>query len=482
MINLSKKDIYILILSVLIMIVTTVMSVKLEMDIIALPLVGVILLSLSYLLIKDDSLLLTFIIISGLTLTFMIENIGINSFIKYILDYFIILAFCKNIYYFITKEAKITAVNVVMIIFTIFTIISAFINKTDIKRYTFMFYTDYFRYFIIFMSVCNFDLKQDFIKTYLSKLNIALLLQIPMIVIQYFYYQKYWVPREVRDLRQDYISGIMGGKGTSEWGMIVCIAISIFYILYQRKKCTLKSFVILAVSLVVTLILGESKFAIILMVLILLILTMIKLNIKGVISMILIFLIACFGMSQLGKVYSTFNGFLLNKDFVSEYADLNYAGSNLSRTTSLKVANEQLQESGAHVLFGRGIGNAKVRGTIIGEKNEFLSNNIYEFKMFSISQFLVENGWLGFIMFFSIWFYLLYISIKLMKNGIDENQKIIGNCGIPLILTVIASTFYLMCMVKISFSVLAWFLMGILYRTYNDMKNGKRLNFETVNK
>ena len=197
--------------------------------------------------------------------------------------------------------------------------------------------------------------------------------------------------------------------------------------------------------------------------------------------MILICLMANFGMSQLGKLYSTFNGFLLNKEFVSEYVDINYAGSNLSRTTSLKIANEQLQESGAHFIFGRGIGNAKVKGTIIGEKNEFLANNIYEFKMFSISQFLVENGWLGFIMFFSIWFYLFYISIKLMINGIDENQRIIGNCGIPLILTVIASTFYLMCMVKISFSVIAWFLMGILYRTYNDMREGKKLNFEPVN-
>lgn len=440
----------------------------LQFNIIDLFLAMIIVVVLSYILIKNDDYILISILASSLTLTFLIENVGVSGYIRYLLDYFLIIALCKNIYYFAKGKAKFLKIYIIMIIFGIFTAISAIVNKSSVFRYLYSFYSDYFRYFIVFMSVANFKLKKNFVETYMKKLYLILLMQVPIVIIQYFYYEKYWVSKGEGDIKQDYISGILGGRGTAEIGMIACLAVSFVYVLYQRKKIKLSTFIITTIGMILILSIGEIKFCLILLVLMLFIMIILRLNIKGIITLLLVLLMCYFGMNELQRLYGWED--ILTKEAIEENLDYNYAGSNLSRMSAFRIANEQIKETGANMLFGRGIGNVKVKGTIIGKRTEFQSNNIYEFKQFTISQYLAENGWLGFISLILIFIYLIYVSFELMRRVNTEQEKIIGNCGIPLIIIILISTFYSTCMTKISFAILAWFLMGILERTYLQYK------------
>lgn len=470
MINAEMERKIIAILGIINVLISIVISKKMQIDFTSLMLIGIILITFTYILLKNDNILLTCILISSLTLTFLIENIGVNSKIKYILDYFILIALFKNIFYYARDKVKITKIHILMIIFILFSIISAIINKTYVKRYIFALYADYARYFIIFISVCNLKLKENYLFKCCRNLGILLVLQIPIVITQYFYYKYTWIPRQY-ELSQDYISGILGGKATSELGMYICIFMAIMFILYQREKITLSRFSLLIIGMFVMLILSESKFAIFLMIGILVVLAMIKTNFKGVISILVTVIVCYISITQIAKIYPYFDDFFFNSNSLKEYTEAsNYAGSNLGRSTSFIVANEQIQENGAIFLFGRGIGNSKTSEVKPEEKNEFILNNIYNFRMFTISQYIVENGWLGFITFISIWIYLFYMSIILIIKGKTQEQQIIGNFGIALIIIIIASIFYLMCMMKISFSVVAWFLMALIYKAYENYK------------
>ncbi len=440
----------------------------LQFNVVDLFLVTIIGVVLSYILIKNDNYILICILVSSLTLTFLIENIGVSGYVRYLLDYFLIIALCKNIYYFAKGKAKFVRIYIFIIIFGIFTAISAIVNKSSVSRYLYSFYSDYFRYFIVFASVVNFKLKKNFVETYMKKLYLVLLMQVPIVIVQYFYYEKHWVSKGVGDVKQDYISGILGGRGTAEIGMIACLAVSFMYVLYQRKKIKFSTFIMIIIDMILILSIGEIKFCLAFLVLMLFIITILRLNIKGIFISLLVLLMCYFGMNQLQKLYGWED--ILSKESIMENLDYNYAGSNLSRMSAFGIANEQIKETGANMLFGRGIGNVKVKGTIIGKRTEFQSNNIYEFKQFTISQYLAENGWLGFISLSLIFIYLIYESVKLMKKGNTEQEKIIGNCGIPLIIIILISTFYSTCMTKISFAILSWFLMGMLERTYLQYK------------
>lgn len=91
--------------------------------------------------------------------------------------------------------------------------------------------------------------------------------------------------------------------------------------------------------------------------------------------------------------------------------------------------------------------------------------------MFTCSQYLIENGWIGFLCIYGILIYGIYMSHYLMKRGKTEFEKILGMCGIHSGIIIIMITAYLMSMVKINFAVIAWSLIGLIARYYYKTKS-----------
>lgn len=407
-----------------------------------------------------DSILLLLTLFSSIVVFYLDRNMNFHSLIKIIVDLLVMIIVLKLSYYFLKKKIKLIIPTYLVLAFILIGIIGYFINGYSIIKFATVFEFDYFRFLIVYLGVIYFDISNESIIKTFKCLNIFLLLQIPIILIQFIRLKPYFGRYEY-GIVQDYLSGLLGGKSTAELGAYICIAIITSYVLFRYKKMKLKTFALSSIALLFIVVLSEIKF-VLLVLPILLAITYVKgTGKKQTIIVGSGIIILVIGMYFTGKIYPEFKD-ILTADKMKEYLEYNYAESNLSRLNSISVANEVISEKIPTKMFGMGIGNTNNTGNNL---SEFASNNIYLFKMFTWSYILAETGYLGIITIIIIYGLNIYYSIKLVKSKSEFNE-IIGTIGIPSIILFVILNFYCMAMTKLNFAILAWMGLGLISKLY----------------
>lgn len=410
---------------------------------------------------KFDDILLALTIISSLTVFFLDRNLGFPSIIKIFVDIFSIIILLKIVYYYLKNRITLNIPAYLVLAFSIVSIIGFILNKYSIIQFAIVFEFDYFRFLVVYLGIIYLDIKKEKIYTVLKYLNIFLLIQIPIIIIEYIIFKPNW--NWNYGIMQDYLCGLLGGKSTGELGAYICIAIISYYVLYRYRKVSLKFLIVSTVALLSVVIIAEIKFVLIILPILLAITYVKGTGKKQITAIVLSIFVLVIGMSFIGKLYPEFKD-LLKLDNMKSYLDINYAESNLSRLNSVSVSNEVIGQKFTTRMFGVGIGNTDQDGINL---SEFASNNIYLFKMFTWSYILAETGYLGSFIIIMIYGVNLYYCIKLIKYK-DEFNQIIGTIGITTIILFVILNFYCMAMTKLNFGILAWMGLGIISRSYID--------------
>lgn len=392
-------------------------------------------------------------LICSFSLTYLIENMGMPPVLRYIQDYFIFIMAIKIIMYFINNKSKLYGIYYFIFLFILFSIISCILNPRDIIQFFKTIYFDYLRYFIIAIFIIKVYLPEEKIIKFIKTLWYALLCQIPLVIFQYFWSLNHWVPKSEGDIRQDYLSGIIGGRGTTELGLLVTIALTALFILYLNNKVKLYYFIVSAILLITISILAEVKFILILLPVVFLMVVLKKFTFKSLTVFSLIILMLGIGVTELQEIYPEFNNFFTISK-MEKYSNDEYALSGVGRTDSFIVANEFITDKYPNTLFGYGAGNA-----------DRISKG-YKFSAFNVSQFMSESGYLGVICIYGLFIYMIYVSAWLMKHGGNKFEKMLGQFGVISMIIIIIATFYNRSMVKINFAVFSWMLIGLIYKYY----------------
>lgn len=422
-----------------------------------------ILIIISVFIFCKDSQLIACTIIASFTLTYLSENMGFPSEVKYIQDVFVLIMAVKLCIYSFRKKFKIYNLYFIFILFILFSIFSCMLNKENIISYFKTLYFDYLRYFIIGAFIINSEISEEKIIKYIKILWYVLLAQIPLVVFQYFKTLNNWVAKNPGDIRQDYLSGIIGGRGTTELGLLITIGLSILFLLYLFKRVRLMYFVVCSILLVTISILAEVKFILVLLPVTFFSVVLIRFNFKSISLFILTMIMLIIGGIQLTKIYPEFNNFF-NVQSIQKYSQDSYAASGIGRTNSFIISNSVLSNSYENIIWGYGMGNSDA----ISKK--------YKFSAFNVSQYMIECGYSGIILIYGLYAYMIIISFRLTKLGYNELARTLGYAGIIIMEVIIVSTFYNRSMVKINFAVFSWMAIGLIYRYYCISKEKNKLN------
>ncbi|MGL4570118.1 MAG: hypothetical protein ACRCVJ_03525 [Clostridium sp.] len=418
--------------------------------------------------VKSDFALILSSIISGSLVTFGIETLDLSKAYKLVSYYIAVIILFKLIYYLVTKKIRFKEKYILLIVsFTVLTLITAFANNINLITYGYYYFIDYFRYFVTFVALITFDISNNQIMSMLKYIVFYMLINIPIIFIQALIYRKTWEPTLPGDIMQDYISGLIGGKGTIELGLLICFFLGCMYVLYQEKKLTLVKFAIINILLFVVSVVSEIKFVFLFLPILYLILTVCKFNIKNMVILVVTVAILGVGILNLGKLYPWFNDFL-SKDKIIEYVNVEYANSGMSRGNSFIVASEEISNNPLDILLGKGISSSVPAEHCKLPTNEYQNTNVKFFKIFTVAQYIIETGIIGCLFIVYLLISVGKASIKLIKNKQNENDYIIGKFGCIAIFVMVTSMFYGMSMIKESFAIIMWTILGLIIKYYNN--------------
>lgn len=406
-------------------------------------------------LLKNDFKLIVLTIILSLINIYLTENLRLPNSSKLIVDYLIFLIVIKLFTYFLLKKIKFKIIYVPIILFIFLSCFSFILNGESLITFLSTLYRNYLRYFIILIATINFDLPRRKIIKFIKVLGIILFLQVPMVIFQDFWSKSHWVVKLPGDIRQDYLSGIMGGKGSAQLGAYIITAFAILFVLYKNKKIKFVYLLISYLLLVIMLIIGEIKFVFIIVPIILLYLSLKKIKFKYILTVIITTVILVIGINELGKIYPWFDNFL-NINSLVETTNFKYAGSGLSRGDSFIIASKTISGNIATILVGYSVGN------------EILSYNAenYKFMVFTVSQYIVEVGYLGLAVIFSIYALIIKYSKYLSEFSNNDFDKILGQTGTSFIFILILLLFYNSALISNNFAIFAWSYMGLIIREY----------------
>lgn len=464
-ISLDKKIFAVLMLE---LIFCFAIQIKLNKPIFILAIIMDIALILGIIIFYSDSALIACTLVASFSLTYLSENLGLPLAIKYVQDVFIIMMAVKILIFYLRKNKKNYNIYFIFILFIIFSALSCIYNQENIGSYLKTLYFDYVRFYIVGIFIINSVISESKIKKYIKILWYALLIQIPLVIIQYFRSMDNWVAKNPGDIRQDYLSGIIGGRGTTELGLLITIALSILFLLYLYNDIKLIYFIICNSLLIAIAMLAEIKFILILLPLTFLSIVLIKFNLKSlsVLTITIIFLII--GGIQLTKLYPEFSNFF-NVQAIEKYSGDAYASSGVGRTNSFIIANDAICSNFQNTIFGYSIGCADK----ISKK--------YKYSAFNVSQYMIECGYSGVILIYGFYLYIIGISFKLMKTAENDFQRNLGYSGFITAEVIIVATFYNRSMVKINFAIFAWMTIGLVYKCYYLNKQNRINTTSTKN-
>ncbi len=425
-----------------------------------LAILGDILIFLGSYIFLHDIAIVILTLISSYIVNFLVYNLGAPSILIYISDVFISMMLIKLIIKIFKSTLKTNLMYVLIFIFLTCSICGYILSSESVTLYIRNLYFDYLRYFILFLFMINTEYSENEVIKYARMLFNILLIQVPIVIFQYFWSLKHWIPKSAVDIRQDYLCGILGERSTTELGLYIIIALSMMFVLYTKNKLSFKYISSMVSILIAAAVISEVKFVLFFLPCLFFFILLMNFNRKSVTIFFITSLMIVVSFNKLVKVYPEFQGFLSFKS-VEKYSSDSYASSGIGRTDSFIVANRFLNESNENLLLGYGIGQAD-------------SISSLRFSAFNISQYMIETGYLGISCLYGIFIYVFYISLKLIKNKKNDFFTLVGYYGLFVVIMIIISTFNNRSMTKINFAVTAWISIGVVYKYYCMYQN--RLN------
>lgn len=457
--NLNKEKIIYSVLSVFIFI-SIILTLKTQENFfmfLNVALVGII---FTVIILNYEWIIYLFIIFLSLLNYYFTFNLNITSKFGLLLDYFILLMFAKTIYKIIKYKLNFKTCPIILLaLFSVIGILSLCVsdNIIGIKN----FYCDYLRYFMIYISVLYSNVKK-------KEFNIILRITSIFIVFQAFivlYQSNHMVVIPGTSgvsssgfVLQDFFSGLLGFKSTSELGFLIILNLIYIVYLYFNKKTSIIWVISAFVLSLLTVIFNETKIVFVLLPTILIILNIKRIRLKSILISIVALILFISSYKYVTELYPEQKSMLSSKEKLIEYIDMNYAGSGISRMNGVFVATNEIGTNFYSEIVGMGPGSSS--------KN---INGKYDFSIFYFPNTIYDYGLGGFLLLIIFFILHLKYSNRLIKTKQSFNV-ILGEVGVALFIIIIFSGIYSRSMLKCNFAIIAWVIEAIIAKKYFKYK------------
>ena len=415
-----------------------------------LPIITIILVLIGTILCIINKYILVYILILLSVFYIVILSIFKIDIMRYLLDYFIIIAIFKII---ISRTNKfglskkcLLFLNVLLLLLTI---IGLIINHADLYPAINGIWK-YFKFFIVFWYIINLKLNKRIIFNINKLIIIISLLQLPVTLIQY-----------IIGLDRDFIGGIFRAGGTGILMMFNFWAICYYTSEIKNYRISIKKYIMVMIVLLIPSILGEIKATFLFLPLVFIYLFFeFKISLRNIILIIMGFLASIVLMRLLIIVYPAFSTLFTDKDYFMEYTFLGkYGDYGLNRFSAIYYVVNNVLIGIIPMMFGIGIGQATPSRSILFTGKFYIENSGLRYEWFQAPYMLLESGILGLAVYIGILLFIACICKKSKKKEKDEIESIILSGGAFAFIHII-NIFYNQIMLEY-YGVFFWSMLAI---------------------
>lgn len=416
------------------------------------------------------------IFISLFLLDWMSDVIGIiPRHITWLPEIILIILFFKLLFLIATEKKSLNAIITTPVLFLIILgITSAFVNSSELMV-TFAGFRNYFKFILFFYVISFLHFDNVFLKKVVIFLIVMAFIQIPVTILQRFWY----IGRPTGDP----IGGTLGANTSGTLTLFLLGIISILVALFMNKLIKGRALLFLLILLFIPMAINETKITFYLFpVLVLFILRknlLKKQSAKPIFALIIfsgvIFIGSYFLYNYIFNEIYQRNIKPFDYNYTARYLTTKYIDSgSLNRLAQVKFANRNINKDIYTAFLGVGPGNASDSFFEKGVGYYFRKYPTLKIDSVFLGRFIWEYGYLGLIIFLYILFRLFCLAEKIYNNSSDPFYKslALGFEGMMLILVV--TTVYSSSFIIDSIGYIFWFMAAYLQRIYKELAIVKR--------
>lgn len=352
------------------------------------------------------------------TLIIMLHLPSAIRYINDIANIFIFVFILKNIKQ-IRENRNLSIISFFVILFLFVCTLSACLNSTPIKLYLWAF-RNTFRGIIYFYGVCLFLNEEDIREIF----KVLFWLQIISCILALY---QFYVLHHI----MDDIGGIFGygnGAGVNSMNALV----TSYYVNIFLNKREKKSFIELSTMVVTSILvaaIAEEKMTYVYIVLIFIVSVLIsKFSLKKFIVVVLGIFVIVGGLNILKKYYPGMYDTMINYSETEKYLETTYdEGYRIPRIGAFKFIQKNFLQK--KILFGIGFGNGETSYFNFLQSEFYKTYGDYNYRWFTHQWVFLEEGYIGFISYLSIFIIIAILNLKdLIKGNGKRYIKIIGLC------------------------------------------------------
>jgi len=413
---------------------------------------------------------LILIFISLFLLDWLSDVIGIiPRQITWVPEIILIILIFKILFISATEKKFIpSSINYLVLCLILLGIISAFVNSSGILV-TFVGFRNYFKFLLIFYVSAFLELDDPFFKKVIKFLIILAFLQVPITILQ-----RYWYMGQASG---DPIGGTLGSHTSGTLTLFLMGIISILFAFYMNKLIKGRMLLFSVILLFIPITINETKITYFLFPA--LSIFLLRKNLIKKEGLKSLFILAIFSGLILIASYYVYKSIYLkhrrvgifNYSFVSKYMGEEYTESgSLNRIAQVKFANENITKQIYTALLGVGLGNASDSFFKEGVGYYYKKYPMYKIDSVFLSRFIWEYGYLGLAVFLFILFKLFILAERVYKYSPSPFHKSIALGFEGIMLVLIVTTIYSSSFIIDSIGYIFWFIAGYLQRIYRKFE------------
>lgn len=357
-------------------------------------------------------LLTYFIIFFPLIMGFLIEFLGVPSFIKYAVDAAYVAAFL----FLISKrqaflDKKIFPFFMFTVVFFVYTVLMHMLNFQSPFYYLWGFRNN-FRFFIAFILYSAF-FEEDDLRNVLKVFDMLFWVNAVVSVFQF----------AVLGYEQDHLGGIFGvEKGCNAFTLIffsVVVSKSILAFM-SRKENSLLCFAKCGISLLVAA-MAELKVYFIIFPFILIASALITRFSFRKLSLMLVSTVMLIVASVIITTIFKDDDIVSVKGLIETITATNYSTSeDLGRFYAIPTISRNILTKPWEKLFGLGLGNCDTSSFAICNTPFYMSHSYLHYEWFSSATMFLETGYVGLAVYLSFFVICFVVARKRMKSGLSD--------------------------------------------------------------
>ncbi|WP_217077951.1 hypothetical protein [Clostridium baratii] len=403
---------------------------------------------------RDEERLIYFTIILALLSTFISQYVSIFANISEVLIILLIIRILYNVIFFKRKLKFDKIITILVIITLVLNTVSyiIFLNfKGGIILYIWAVLKRY-AFFVVYIYVINIKSQKRVINNLNNTFKIFIIIQLFITIFQF-----------KMGVNYDNVTGLFGLYSSGDYAQFLFIIFAIYICNKNNKKSNKIFEIFLFMVIIIYAIIAEVKLIFFVLPLIIILNSLLDRKVKNILYIVLMIIGLVFSISIYSKIYKNKTEF--NETFINEYLTGSYGDIELNRFNFMKQLKEKVFFEDNQLYIGYGIGAANPSAkTKVLQGPIYVLNKDMKIDWFTLPYLIVESGFIGCILYLSIYLYIFIISLYKCFKMKNNTLTIIS------VLTIISIIYSSSMILSTRMIIFTWFYISIFLK-YSKTNN-----------